>query len=87
MKPAKTILFAVLALTAVYSATKVLGGAPPPPSPPEERPEPFPETPPPATLCVTCGKPSELSSKAFPMRQQENLKLLEERLNALYPRR
>jgi hypothetical protein len=87
MKPVKTILFAVLALTAVYSATQVLGGIQPPPSPPEERPEPFPETPPPATLCVTCGKPSEMGGKAFPTRQKENLKSLEERLNALYPRR
>ena len=82
MRPAKTILFAVLVLTAVYSATQVLGGTPPPPNPPEERPEPFPETPPPATLCVTCG----IGSKAFPVRQKANLQLLEERLNALYPK-
>jgi hypothetical protein len=75
MKPAKTIFFAVLVLTAAYSVTKVCGGAVQ-----AVAPEPLNPT----AVCVACSQPSQVSSKAFPMRQKENIKLLEERLNALY---
>jgi hypothetical protein len=77
MKPAKIIFFAALLLTAVYSTTKVLGGAAQ-----AVAPEPLN----PAAVCVTCSQPSQVSSKAFPVRQKGNIKLLEERLNALYPK-
>ncbi len=79
MKPAKTIFFAALVLTAMYLTAKVLGGAVQ--AVPSENP--IPQS---VALCVTCGKPSQVSTKSFPTLKKENLKLLEERLNALYPK-
>ena len=76
MKPAKTIFFAVLLLTVVYSATKVRGG----------RVSAIQEPVFPTALCVACSQPSQVSSKAFPVRQKGNIKLLEERLRTLYPK-
>ena len=77
MKPAKTIVVALMLLAVGYSVSKVRGGAviAVPPEPVN-----------PTALCVTCNQPSQVSSKAFPVRQKGNLKLLEERLNALYPK-
>ena len=75
MKPAKTIFFAVLLLTVVYSATKVRGG--PAKTYPENEP---------LAVPVAYSQPSQVSSKAFPVSQKGNVKLLEERLRTLYPK-
>ena len=77
MKPAKTIFFAVLLLTVVYSATKVLGGGVSAVAP---------ESLNPTAVCVACSEPSQVSTKAFPVRQKGNIKLLEERIRVLYPK-
>ena len=77
MKPAKTIFFAVLLLTVVYSATKVRSGRVSVSEP---------EVVNPTALCVACSQPSQVSSKAFPVRQKGNIKLLEERIRVLYPK-
>jgi hypothetical protein len=77
MKPAKTIFFAVLLLTVVYSATKVHGGGVQ-----AVAPEPLNPT----AVCVACSQPSQVSIRAFPTRQKGNVKLLEERLRTLYPK-
>ena len=77
MKPAKTIFFAVLLLTVVYSATKVRGG----PSIFTQR-----AAVNPTAVHVAYSQPSQVSSRAFPVRQKGNIKLLEERIRALYPK-
>jgi hypothetical protein len=77
MKPAKTIFVALTLLTVVYSATKVHGGK-------VQAVDPEPLNP--TAVCVACSQPSQVSTKAFPVRQKENIKLLEERLRTLYPK-